>query len=111
MVNLDQTCRNQQVAEGWFAKFEDVPKQAVSMSVWQIMQCRSIISAVPHAEKAWAVKQMLENELTNRYPATMLKTHPNFSLYVDADSYADVTQIVTLAGEMVVEDDRGKEKP
>ncbi len=111
VVNLDQTCRNQQVAEGWFAKFEDVPKQAVSMSVWQIMQCRSIISAVPHAEKAWAVKQTLENELTNRYPATMLKTHPNFSLYVDADSYADVTQIVTLAGEMVVEDDRGKEKP
>ena len=106
MVNLDKTCRNQQVSEGWFATIDDVPKQAVSMSVWQIMQCRNIISAVPHAEKSWAVAQTLENELTNKVPATMLKMHDEFQLFADADSYADVTRVVTLRGETVTEDHR-----
>ncbi len=107
VVTLDPVCRNQQVAEGWFASMDDVPRRAVSMSVWQIMQCRAIVSAVPHAEKAWAVSQTLGNELTNRVPATMLKTHDRFSLYVDAASYADASEIVTLKGETRVEDHRG----
>lgn len=106
VVKLDPACRNQQLAEGWFPTIDDVPTEAVSMSVWQIMQCKVIISAVPHAEKAWAVAQTLANELTNKIPATMLKTHDNFQLYVDADSYADVGEIVTLKGETVCEDYR-----
>ncbi|MBQ4227408.1 MAG: 6-phosphogluconolactonase [Clostridia bacterium] len=106
IVTLDEACRKQQVAEGWFKGFDDVPKQAVSMSVWQIMQCKTIISAVPHAEKAWAVAAAMKNELTNTVPATMLKTHPDFSLYVDAASWADVTDVKTLCGETVIEDHR-----
>lgn len=106
VVNLDETCRGQQVGEGWFAGIDDVPRQAVSMSVWQIMQCKCIISAVPHAEKAWAVAQTLANELTPQVPATMLKTHEDFRLFVDAASYADVEKVVTLRGETVVEDHR-----
>ena len=96
IVTLDEACRNQQVGEGWFASFDDVPKQAISMSVWQIMQCKCIISAVPHAEKAWAVAATLSSELTNQVPATMLKTHADFRLFVDAESFADVSDIVTL---------------
>ena len=106
VVKLDDACRNQQLAEGWFPTIDDVPTEAISMSVWQIMQCKVIISAVPHAEKAWAVAQTLANELTNRIPATMLKTHENFQLFVDADSYADAGEIVTLKGETVCEDYR-----
>ena len=75
IVNLDTACRNQQVGEGWFATIDDVPSQAVSMSVYQIMQCKNIISAVPHAEKSWAVAATLKNELTNTVPGTMLKMH------------------------------------
>lgn len=106
VVNLDETCRAQQVGEGWFAGMDDVPRQAVSMSVWQIMQCRCIISAVPHAEKAWAVAQTLANELTPQVPATMLKTHADFRLFVDAASYAEVEKVVALEGETVLEDNR-----
>lgn len=106
VVNLDETCRAQQVGEGWFAGMDDVPRQAVSMSVWQIMQCRCIISAVPHAEKAWAVAQTLANELTPQVPATMLKTHADFRLFVDAASYAEVGKVVALKGETVCEDYR-----
>jgi len=106
IVNLDTACRNQQVGEGWFATIDDVPKQAVSMSVYQIMQCKNIISAVPHAEKAWAVAATLKNELTNTVPGTMLKTHRSFQLFADAASYADVTDVVSLEGETVIEDYR-----
>ncbi len=106
VVKLDEACRNQQVAEGWFAGTGDVPEEAISMSVWQIMQCRCVISSVPHAEKAWAVAQTLAGELTPMVPATMLKTHDDFRLFVDADSYADAGKIVSLKGETVLEDHR-----
>lgn len=86
IVNLNDTCKKQQVGEGWFATVDDVPKQAVSMSVKQIMKCKNIVSCVPYAVKAKAVYDTLSNELTNTIPATMLKTHPAFTLYVDADS-------------------------
>ncbi len=106
VVKLDDACRDQQVGEGWFATRDDVPEYAVSMSVWQIMQCKTIISAVPHAEKAWAVAAALGNELSNRFPATMLKTHGDYTLYVDAASYADVKNVVSLRGETEIEDHR-----
>ena len=48
VVKLDEQCKMQQVNEGWFETSGDVPDEAVSMSVWQIMQCRKIISVVPH---------------------------------------------------------------
>ena len=106
IVNLDERCKRQQMGEGWFATMDDVPKQAVSMSVYQIMECEHIISAVPHAEKSWAVANTLNHELTNLVPGTMLKTHKNFQLFVDANSYAEADEIVTLVGETTVEDYR-----
>jgi len=63
-----------------------VPKQAVSMSVKQIMKCKKIVSCVPYAVKADAVFKTLSSELTNLIPATMLKTHSDFTLYIDSES-------------------------
>ena len=82
----DMTCKQQQVREGWFATIDDVPKQAISMTVHQIMQCRHIVSSVPLAVKAKAIKDTLENQLTNTIPATILKQHPDFALFLDQDS-------------------------
>lgn len=86
VVDLDDACKNQQVGEGWFATIDDVPKQAISMTVHQIMQADAIISCVPHKVKANAIKLTMENELTNLVPSTMLKTHANWSLYLDSGS-------------------------
>lgn len=86
IVNLDENCKKQQVGEGWFPTVDDVPKQAVSMTVYQIMQSKVIISCVPYRVKGKAVKATLENDPTNMIPATILKTHPNFNLYVDENS-------------------------
>ena len=85
-VTLNDACKQQQVREGWFATTDDVPKCAISMSVYQIMQCRRIVSCVPYAVKAQAIRDTLESPLTNAVPATMLKKHPDISLYLDKDS-------------------------
>ena len=85
-VTLDDDCKQQQVREGWFATIDDVPKQAISMSVHQIMQCRHIVSCVPYAVKAKAIKDTVENQMTNMIPATMLKKHPDCTLFLDKES-------------------------
>jgi len=86
VVTLDRTCKEQQVQEGWFASVDEVPKQAISLSVYQIMQSKVIVSAVPHKVKAYAVKLTLENLVTNLIPATKLREHPNVTLFLDRDS-------------------------
>ena len=91
IVNLDERCKKQQMGEGWFATIDDVPKQAVSMTTYQIMQCQRIISCVPYKVKAEAIENTLKSkEVTNMIPATLLKTHPDFILYVDEDSAAGI---------------------
>jgi glucosamine-6-phosphate deaminase len=90
IVKLDEQCKMQQVNEGWFSTLEDVPDQAVSMSVWQIMQCRTIISVVPHLVKTDAVSKTLTNKLTNKVPATMLKQHADWHLFLDRNSASGI---------------------
>jgi glucosamine-6-phosphate deaminase len=86
VVALDEACRNQQFGEGWFPTFDDVPKQAISMSIHQIMQSAHIICSVPDERKAKAVKDCLENEVSPLYPASILQQHPSCSLYLDKQS-------------------------
>jgi len=88
VVDLDEKCKQQQVGEGWFATVADVPAQAITMSVHQIMQSKVILSCVPRDVKAMAIKQTLESDVTPLVPATILKTHANWTLFVDQDSAA-----------------------
>ncbi len=90
VVKLNDQCKMQQVNEGWFETKNDVPDKAVSMSVWQIMQCKSIISVVPHKVKADVVRKTLTQKLTNNLPATMLKKHPDWNLFIDKDSASEL---------------------
>ncbi len=91
VVDLNETCKKQQLGEGWFASMDEVPRQAVSMTPYQIMQCKRIVSCVPYAVKADAVEKTLRSkEVTALVPATLLKTHPDFILYLDAESAANV---------------------
>ena len=86
VVNLDERCRRQQTGEGWFEALEDVPKQAISMTVSQIMQSKVIISAGPHKVKAPAVQATINSELTPEVPATILKQHKHWYLFLDSES-------------------------
>ena len=86
IVALDEACKQQQVREGWFATLDDVPKHAITITAYEILQSKVIISAVPHVQKATAIKNTMENDVTNLVPATILKTHANWSLYLDKAS-------------------------
>lgn len=86
VVNLDAQCRNQQFAEGWFASLDDVPKQAISMSVRQIMKSKAIICSVPDERKAVAVRDCLERGISSQYPASILREHADCAYYLDAAS-------------------------
>ncbi len=96
VVNLDDKCKKQQVGEGWFETLDDVPNQAISMSVYRIMQSKKIISVVPYAVKANAVKKTLESAVTPNIPATILKTHPDWELYLDKESSGGVKTLTCL---------------
>lgn len=87
VVNLDERCKKQQLGEGWFATMADVPNQAISMTVYQIMQSKAILSVVPGLRKAQAIQNTLEApQVTNRIPATKLREHLDWELFLDSDS-------------------------
>ncbi len=91
IVNLDEACRRQQWGEGWFATLDDVPTQAISMSIKQILKANEIICVVPDARKAVAVKACLEGEVSPLAPASILQTHSNTTVYLDQASAALLT--------------------
>jgi len=86
VVNLDEVCRRQQMGEGWFPSLDDVPRQALSMSIRQILKARTIVCSVPDQRKAQAVQDCLEGPVTPRHPASILQTHPEATVYLDRDS-------------------------
>ncbi|HEX5025478.1 MAG TPA: glucosamine-6-phosphate deaminase [Agriterribacter sp.] len=94
VVELDELCRRQQMGEGWFATIDDVPRKAISMSVKQIMKSKHIICSVPDNRKAAAVKNTLEQDVSNLYPASILQRHANCSCYLDEASSALVSPVV-----------------
>lgn len=86
IVNLDFACRRQQLGEGWFASLEDVPKQAISMSIKHIMKSKTIIVTVPDKRKAVAIFSTVQGPVTPDCPASILQQHNDCHLYLDNDS-------------------------
>ncbi len=86
IVGLDDACRQQQVGEAWFADISQVPKQALSMSVCQILKAKEILAVVPDSRKAAAVKLCFEGEISPMAPASILRKHPTATVYLDKHS-------------------------
>lgn len=86
IVNLDEACRLQQVGEAWFANISQVPARAISMSARQILKAKEILAVVPDKRKAQAVKACFEGEISPMAPASILRKHPNATVYLDAAS-------------------------
>lgn len=92
VVNLDEPCRQQQLGEGWFPSLEDVPKQAISMTVRQIMQAKEILAIVPDTRKAKAIKACFDDGISPDAPASMLQKHPKTTIYLDTESASLLSQ-------------------
>jgi glucosamine-6-phosphate deaminase len=90
IVALVESCRRQQVGEGWFGRLEDVPTRAISMSVRQILKSREILVIVPDARKAAATKASLEGPITTNVPASILRTHSNVTLFLDEPAASEL---------------------
>jgi glucosamine-6-phosphate deaminase len=99
IVNLDEDCRQQQVGEAWFANLSQVPKQAISMSVRQMLKAKEIVAVVPDARKARAVKACFEGEIGPMVPASILRTHRNATVYLDKNSASMLNPALQNLGE------------
>tara|TARA_R110002049_G_scaffold2171_2_gene15667 strand:+ start:2313 stop:3074 length:762 start_codon:yes stop_codon:yes gene_type:complete len=86
VVELDEACRNQQLGEGWFPSFDDVPKEAVTLTITAIMNCKAISCVVPDERKAQAVYNSLYGDISTSCPASILRTHPETVLFLDKAS-------------------------
>lgn len=86
VVALDERCRRQQLGEGWFARLDEVPERAISMSIRQILKSKSIVCTVPDERKAAAVALAIAGPVTPDIPASILQTHTACALFLDAYS-------------------------
>jgi glucosamine-6-phosphate deaminase len=94
VVTLDVECRQQQLAEGWFEKFEDIPEQALTLTIPTILKVRKLIVSVPGHRKAQSVRRTLVEPISTACPATILRSHPDVTLYLDQESAAELDGFV-----------------
>lgn len=93
-VELDEISRKQQVGEGWFNFLEEVPKHAITMTIPAILDSKAIICTVPDARKAVAVKKTLTNNVSPNFPASILRTHPEATLFLDSESASMLSELI-----------------
>jgi glucosamine-6-phosphate deaminase len=90
IVTLDEQCRQQQVNEGWFPSVAEVPQQAITLTIPALLRIPKLIISVPEERKARIVHRTLTEEISTRCPATILRNHPNATLYLDPGSASEV---------------------
>ena len=93
VVALDEVCRRQQVGEGGYPDLEHVPTHAFSMTVPQIMASKSIVVIVPDSRKADAIAAAVEGPLTNLCPSSILRNHPDCTLYLDGPAATKLKEV------------------
>ncbi|MFW6599388.1 6-phosphogluconolactonase [Propionibacteriaceae bacterium Y2011] len=96
VAELDDVCRQQQVDDGLFASFDDVPERALTLTVPRLLDAKSLHCMVPGAAKAPAVADTLAGAIDESCPATALRTHDNCTVYLDSASAADAIAAGTL---------------
>lgn len=96
IVTLDSTCRQQQVAEGWFGSLEEVPAKAITVTIPALFRIPRLILSVPGNRKAQIVKRVFNEPISTHCPATVLRTHPDATVYLDPDSAAELDEVAAL---------------
>lgn len=96
VVKLDEECRAQQVAEGWFTSVEEVPSHAITLTIPALFRVPKLIVSVPGSRKAKIVRRVIEAEISTACPSTLLKIHPDATVYLDDESSAEIADLVKL---------------
>jgi glucosamine-6-phosphate deaminase len=90
VVQLDRACRQQQAAEGWFASWKEVPERALTLTIPTLFRVPKLIVSVPGSRKAEAIRRTLYDPISTSCPSTLLRTHPDVTIYLDTDSAAEL---------------------
>jgi glucosamine-6-phosphate deaminase len=93
VVTLDNACRRQQVAEGWFANLDSVPDQALTLTIPTLFRVPKLIVSVPGLRKAQVVRRTLEEPISTNCPSTLLRTHGDVTIYLDVDSASELEKV------------------
>jgi glucosamine-6-phosphate deaminase len=94
IVNLDVVCRQQQVEEKWFANIEDVPEHALTLTIPALFRVPRLVVSVPGSRKARIVRRTLEESISTECPATILRTHPDATLYLDREAASELNRVL-----------------
>jgi glucosamine-6-phosphate deaminase len=94
VVYLDAACRKQQAAEGWFNTAEGVPEYAISLTIPTLLRVPKLIVSVPGSRKAEIMRRTLEEVISTECPATILRTHPDVTVYLDRDSASQLGDFI-----------------
>jgi glucosamine-6-phosphate deaminase len=90
VTTLADACRKQQVDDGAFDRVEDVPLQAITLTIPALMRVPQLFIIVPGSKKSRAVRDALQNSVSPYCPASILRTHPAATLFLDSDSAAQI---------------------
>lgn len=93
IATLDTECRQQQSAEGWFASIDEVPATAITLTIPTLMRVPRLIASVPGKRKMQIVKRAFTEPISTSCPATILRTHPDATVYLDPDSAAELDEM------------------
>ena len=92
VVLLDEQCKRQQVAERWFRSTEEVPSQAMTLTIPTLLRVPKLIISVPGSRKAKIVYRALYDPISTACPATILRTHPDATVYLDEESAVELAR-------------------
>jgi glucosamine-6-phosphate deaminase len=93
VVVLDEDCKQQQVAEVWFKSKAEVPAQAMTLTIPALLRVPKLIVSVPGSRKAAIVNRALHEPISTACPATILRTHPDATVYLDEESAAELQSL------------------
>lgn len=86
LVKLELITRQQQLHQGHFPTLESVPQYAFTLTIPTICSAKKLLCLAPEKRKALAVKEMLHQPISVRYPASVLRTQAQTTLFLDTDS-------------------------
>ncbi|WP_439585468.1 glucosamine-6-phosphate deaminase [Dyadobacter bucti] len=92
-VELDNACRQQQVNDGCFATFADVPEKALTLTIPVLFKAKYAFCIVPGEKKADAIYHTVEEDIKEEFPSTILRNHPNAILFIDKASSGRLKEI------------------
>jgi len=90
IVHLDEPCRRQQAGEGWFKSVDEIPKTAITVTMPALFRVPKLVLSVVGTRKANIIRRTFDDPITTACPSTILRTHPDATIYMDREAAAQV---------------------